>query len=148
MFARKKEKEERTGVWDSRKKWLKICKPTSARSVTRGGRKARERQCIVGTRTSRVSCRQLGVEDVFYVFAILRELTRGIPCHRELGPIFVSSSEDKHGETKVFGSLRFRRKPGFICFTFRSISAGARFSREFSFWMLSRDTSYSRTMLR
>lgn len=45
----------------------------------------------------------IGIEDVFYgPHAILRELTRGIPCRRESGLIFVSSSEDKHRD-KVFG---------------------------------------------
>lgn len=107
-------REEGTSrLWDLRKKWLKICKLTSARSVTHGGWKprGRERQCVVGTRTSRVSSAPssslaVRIEDVFYASRSLcfaREVLSARRGERSSSvenqhQIFVSSSEDKHGD--------------------------------------------------
>lgn len=78
MSVRKEDNErgrETSRLSDSGgKKWLKICKPTSARSVTRGRRKQRGRQCVVGTRASRVSSAKY--RGCFLCLAILREAPR------------------------------------------------------------------------
>jgi len=120
-----KKGKRKKGKKKEEKSWLKICKPTSARSVTRGGWKfgGTEGQYVSSARVHLL--RHLVVARTYFFFPFCDPAREEVPSRdtgpvfrpRETRPIFVSCFEDKHEDETA------SQEAGFIRLTFRSISA-------------------------
>lgn len=77
---RERENDESTAGFEKKKKWLKICKPTFARSVTCGGWKPKGmRDNVSSARALLLLYRRLLMLSVVRTFFMLRDPEGGFP---------------------------------------------------------------------